>query len=142
MAVTVSNIISSVYTIDFALAERLQRSLTVTVWDRNTANLLVRASVHTLSNTYLTSLSQRGRVGERQPVHAVPGISLPYGTRVKDATCSVTKAPSCCMHPWQYTCSESWLGQSTDAEWGVRHCILPEGRLSWVLWEGVQAPRL
>ena len=76
MTVTVSIINSSFYTIDCALARRLQRFLAVYVLDGNTANLLVRA-VHTTSNTYVAL----DEVGERHQVNAVTGVSLPYGTR-------------------------------------------------------------
>ena len=97
MTVTVSIINSSFYTIDFALARRLQRFLAVDVLDGNTANLLVRASVHTPSNTYV-ALSMKSVKGTR----SMPSPESLFHTEQEDATCSVTKASSWCMHPWRY----------------------------------------
>lgn len=79
MAVTGSIINSSFYTIDFAAQNGFHGFLPLLSW---TGIRLIYLYEHpsTRFPTH-TSLSRRSRIGERHPVHAVTGISLPYGTR-------------------------------------------------------------
>jgi len=95
-------------------------------------NPATRLSTHTLPLS----------MGSVKGIRSIPSLEPLFHAERGYATCSVTKASSWCMHPRQYTCSESWPGQSADPEWVMRHCILPEGRVSSVLCEKVQAPRL
>ncbi len=135
MAATVGILTSSFYTIDFALVERPQRFLAVSVLGETTAILLIRASVHTPSNTYL-ALSRESVKGHQ--ANAVPGVSLPYGTRA----CHLQ-----CHQSFKLVCASVAVYMQRELARSVRRrrmgdaALYPSRRPS-VLWERVQAPRL